>query len=68
MKTPTKIRPEDIVGVREIADEAGVSRAAVFNWRTRHHGFPNPIAELASGPLFWWPAVSEWLNKTGRLG
>lgn len=61
-----QIDTEDLVGVREIAYECGVTRAAVVNWRTRHDAFPSPLVELASGPVFYWPQVYAWLVQTGR--
>lgn len=61
-----RIDTEQIVGCAEIADRAGTSRQAVSNWRTRDVGFPNPIAELECGPIFYWPEVMDWLDKTGR--
>lgn len=57
----------DLVSYIEIAYEAGVSRQAVTNWRTRHPDFPVPVAELKIGPVWLWADIREWLIKTGRL-
>jgi len=56
-----------LVGLTEIAQRAGVGNAAVCNWTVRHEDFPQPIAELHMGPVFWWPHVEQWLKLTGRL-
>src|SRR5664280_2044872 len=53
---------DDLVGVHEIAAVAGVSRQAVTNWRTRHVGFPKPVADLRSGPVFDRQEVLGWLS------
>jgi chromosome partitioning protein len=57
---------EDLLGINEIADLAGVSRQAVANWRSRFSGFPKPIAELKSGPVFRRSQVRAWL-RTRRV-
>ncbi len=55
-----------LVGLIEIAMRAGVRRPVASVWRTRHPDFPQPVADLAVGPVFWWPAVQAWLQQTGR--
>ena len=54
---------EDLVGINEIAQMASRSRQAVANWRVRSSDFPNPVAELASGPVFRRSQVRSWLRK-----
>ena len=54
---------EDLVSLFEIAELAGVSPSAVSNWRKRHADFPEPVAELRSGPVFRLPQVRSWLRK-----
>ena len=59
----------DLVGVAELAELCGVSRqrASVL---ARSSGFPEPLAELASGPV--WDLrmvkrfVRDWARKPGR--
>src|SRR5262249_50797096 len=47
---------------------AGVSAAAVANWRTRFSDFPAPMADLHSGPVFRRDQVRSWLRKRrGRM-
>lgn len=47
----------------DIADLAGVSRAAVSNWRKRVADFPEPSGGTASRPLFAASDVREWLQR-----
>ncbi len=53
----------DIIGINEIADIAGVSSSAVINWRNRDKDFPSPIAELKSGPVFNYDQIRRYLKK-----
>jgi len=44
-------QPDDeLIGVFEVAEMAGVTRQVVTNWRTWARDFPQPVAELHSGP------------------
>ena len=54
---------DELIGVFEIAEMAGVTRQAVTNWRTRARDFPSPVAELHSGPVFRRSAVRKWLKR-----
>src|SRR5262245_12761799 len=54
---------DELVGINEIAEMAGVSRQAVANWRSRAPDFPKPIADLASGPVFRRFQVRVWLRR-----
>lgn len=56
----------DLVGINEIAEMAGVSRQAVTNWRARATDFPNPVSELASGPIFRRSQIRSWLRRNKR--
>lgn len=53
----------ELVGVQEVAKLAGVTRAAVANWRSRFQDFPKPVADLAAGPVFNLGQVRAWLRK-----
>jgi chromosome partitioning protein len=57
---------DEIIGINEIAEMAGVSRQAVANWRVRASDFPKPIRELAAGPLFRRSHVRVWLRRHNR--
>jgi predicted RNA methylase len=54
---------EPLVSGSEIARLAGVTRAAVSNWRRRYDDFPAPAGGSASGPLFVLAEVQAWLGK-----
>lgn len=54
-----------LVGISEIADRCHTSKQAVSNWRARPLGFPKPIADLRSGPVFHWHQVQQWLIDYG---
>src|SRR5258708_6918611 len=54
---------QDLIGLHEIAEMAGVGPSAVANWRKRFTDFPAPVVELKSGPVFQTGTVQVWLNK-----
>jgi hypothetical protein len=47
----------------EIARLAGVTRAAVSNWRRRYDDFPAPAGGGAGSPLFALAEVQAWLDR-----
>ncbi|GGZ02547.1 SAM-dependent methyltransferase [Streptomyces poonensis] len=47
----------------EIARLAGVTRAAVSNWRRRYDDFPAPAGGGANSPLFVLADVQAWLDR-----
>ncbi|MEU6086712.1 N-6 DNA methylase [Streptomyces sp. NPDC047085] len=47
----------------EIARLAGVTRAAVSNWRRRYDDFPTPAGGGANSPLFDLAEVQAWLDR-----
>lgn len=47
----------------EIARLAGVTRAAVSNWRRRYDDFPAPAGGAANSPLYALAEVQRWLDK-----
>ncbi|MEU6467088.1 N-6 DNA methylase [Streptomyces sp. NPDC046976] len=47
----------------EIARLAGVTRAAVSNWRRRYDDFPAPAGGAANSPLYALTEVQEWLDR-----
>lgn len=57
-----------LAGTAEIADRMGVTTAAIHMWRSRHHDFPQPVAKLRAGSVYWWPDVEAWVSRTGRYG
>ncbi|MEU7628631.1 N-6 DNA methylase [Nocardia sp. NPDC049220] len=50
----------------EIARLAGVTSAAVSNWRRRYADFPQPAAGTSAAPLFALHDVEGWLEQTGK--
>jgi chromosome partitioning protein len=54
---------DDLLGINEIAELAGVSKQAVANWRARFKDFPPPVADLRSGPVFRARQVRAWLRR-----
>ncbi|WP_437008235.1 N-6 DNA methylase [Streptomyces sp. enrichment culture] len=58
-----------VVTAAQIARLAGVTRAAVANWRRRHDDFPPPVGGTAAGPLFSLSEVEKWLTgqRKGRV-
>lgn len=56
----------DLVGINEIATMAEVSSQAVANWRVRSADFPQPLKELASGPIFRRTQIRAWLKRNNR--
>lgn len=56
----------DLVGINEIAQMASVTTQAVANWRVRSSDFPQPLKELASGPVFRRTQIRAWLKRNNR--
>ena len=54
------------VGVAEIADRLGVTRAAVDKWRVRDVGFPAPAWTVGGRPAWDWADITAWAHATGR--
>ncbi|MEU6292117.1 N-6 DNA methylase [Streptomyces sp. NPDC046988] len=60
----TPATPDDpMVTGSEIARLAGVTRAAVSNWRRRYDDFPVPAGGSVNSPLFALADVQTWLSK-----
>ena len=53
----------NLVGLHEVAELAGVSRQAVCNWMVRRTDFPEPLANLASGPVWKGEIIKAWLSR-----
>ncbi|WP_206308893.1 hypothetical protein [Streptomyces sp. A1136] len=51
-----------------VARMAGVTRAAVVNWRRRHGDFPEPVAGTDVRPQFDRPQVVAWLLAHDKIG
>ncbi len=57
----------EIVGVAEIAAAYGVARNSAWRW-TQRDDFPEPLARLATGPVWRWRDIEKWAAKTLPLG
>jgi hypothetical protein len=54
--------------VTEIAERLGAATAGrVHDWRRRYPDFPQPVAKLHMGLVWYWPEVERWARRTGRL-
>ena len=59
--------PTNLVGASEIAARLGTGSSVVHDWARRYPEFPDPLAKLSMGNIWWWPAVEEWARATGRI-
>lgn len=55
------------VTAAQIAELAGVGRAAVSNWRKRYDDFPEPVGGTSKSPTFALAEVESWLRGQGKL-
>jgi hypothetical protein len=62
-----KFEADQLVGAAEIAERLGVARQVVHQWRSRHPGFPAPVASLRQALIWYWPDVETWAVASGRL-
>ena len=65
-----RIEPEPLVSLTDIAERAGLTKAAISLYATgqRGKGFPHPVARVTSeSPLWNWADVASWLGETGKL-
>lgn len=67
-KMGRQVDVEELVGAAEIADRLGLALGqTVHDWRRRHADFPQPVARLRMGIVWFWPDVEAWARRTGRL-
>jgi hypothetical protein len=65
------IEPDHLVSLSDIANRAGITRAAVSNYAKGSRGkdFPAPVARVTTeSPLWDWVEVARWLHRNGSLG
>ncbi len=55
---------DTLVGLAELAELFGMSKQTVSNWRSRQD-FPEPVAQLRSGPIWQLAAVEKWAQANG---
>ncbi len=66
----TRIEPDPLVNLSEIAARSGMTRQAVALYSSGQRGrdFPAPVARItADNPLWDWPSVACWLFKTNKM-
>ncbi|WP_326642283.1 N-6 DNA methylase [Streptosporangium sp. NBC_01755] len=68
MNADSQASADSLVSAAEIAKLAGVTRAAVSNWRRRHADFPTPVGGGAHNALFALSEVQTWLDRHRRGG
>lgn len=56
---------EQLLGLSEVAELLGTSRQTVGNWRQRREGFPRPVADLKSGPIWQRKDIADWATASG---
>jgi len=65
------IQEGGVASMAEIANRAGLTRAAINNYCKAVRGpgnFPEPLFGLTSGsPLYSWPDVAQWLHQHGKV-
>jgi hypothetical protein len=58
----------DLVGAAEAADLLGIGVAALWERRKRHDNFPEPVAELRCGPVWFRWQIQDYQAEEERLG
>jgi chromosome partitioning protein len=56
---------EQLLGLAEAANLLRVTRQTIGNWRQRRDDFPQPLAELKSGPVWERSSILEWAESNG---
>ena len=51
--------------VTDIANDQGVTKAAVEHWPKRYDDFPLPVRKAAAGRLWDLDVVDRWCKKRG---
>lgn len=55
----------DLVGFVEIAERLNLKDANLVRvWRRRWADFPEPVAKLRIGDIFYWPDIERWARVT----
>lgn len=68
MTTPASTTEPKLVGVAEISALLNVPRSTVSMWDSRRatNGFPEPVEDLAMGPVYDWNEVKTWAQTRVR--
>jgi predicted DNA-binding transcriptional regulator AlpA len=65
-----RIEPDPLVSLADIAERAGLTRAAITNYfkGSRGKNFPAPIAKVTSdSPLWDWAEVAHWMASNQKV-
>jgi chromosome partitioning protein len=54
-----------LLGLAELAEVLGVTKQVITNWKTRREGFPSPVVELKSGPVWSREKIEAWAKDEG---
>jgi hypothetical protein len=58
----------DLVGAAETAELLGIGVASLWKRRKRHDNFPEPVAELRCGPVWFRWQIQDYQAEEKRLG
>jgi len=67
---PVHVEPDYLVSLSDIAERAGLSRAAISLYARGERGkdFPAPIARVTTeSPLWDWVEVADWMHRHDKL-
>jgi chromosome partitioning protein len=56
----------ELLGMAEVAELLGVTKQVLSNWRSRETKFPEPVADLKSGPVWSKSDIIQWAKETGH--
>jgi len=65
-----RVEPDYLVSISDIAERAGLTRAAISNYANGDRGrnFPAPVARVSTGsPLWNWVEIAEWLASRQQI-
>jgi predicted DNA-binding transcriptional regulator AlpA len=62
-----RVDVDNLIDTAGIAERVGVQPSTIHQWRQRALTFPNPVRVFKIGPVWNWPEVERWLQRTGRI-
>ena len=65
-----RVEPDPLVSLADIAERAGLTRAAITNYfkGSRGKNFPPPVAKVTSdSPLWDWADVAYWMASNAKV-
>jgi predicted DNA-binding transcriptional regulator AlpA len=67
---PVHVEPDYLVSLSDIAERAGLSKAAISLYAKGERGadFPAPVARVTTeSPLWDWAEVADWMHRHDKL-